>query len=404
MIFKYQAKRGPKEKLSGKIEAVSENEAINLLTEKGLSPIKIEEEKTAGAFPKKDIFLKKPSLRISQKELLDFSRQAYNLFCAHVELLKILNILRQQFDNPKLKQVISDIHGQIKEGKNLSSALEAFPQIFSPIYVSLVKAGQVSGRLDLSFQRISFFLEQKQDLRRKVLSALAYPAMMVLVGIGTMIVLITFVIPRLSFLFGDLGQNLPLITRFLFSISSLFNQSWFWIIIASIVIFFSVYQRFFSHKISFENIIRKLPFFRKVSYLESIAHFSYAFGVLLASGVSILESLRISRLSLGKSPLSKEVASLEEQVTNGSSLATASKSLVSFPKFFASMLTIGEESASLPQMMNTTTTILMKELDLKLKVFSSLIEPIIILAVGLILGIMIIAILLPILEMSGLVI
>ena len=402
MIYHYLAKRGPQERITGRIEAAREEDALNLLVKQGLFPIKIEEEKAVAVSRKKQISLKRFRRRISQAALLDFSRQAYNLLCAHVELLRILYILREQIDNPGLQQVISQLYNQVKEGKNLSSAMESFPQIFFPIYISLVKAGEASGRLDLSFERITLFLEQKQDLRRKVISALAYPAMMVLVGVGTMVVLITFVIPRLSFLFGDLSENLPLITRALLSVSSLFNQIWFWVTLAVIVIILGIYQRFSPRKISFQGIAKTIPFFRRISHLESITHFSYAFGMLLTSGISILEALNISRLSLGDIRLSTEVSSLRAQVTNGSSLAVASKCLVSFPKFFSRMLVIGEESGLLPQVMNTTTTILMKELDLRLKILSSLIEPIIILVVGLVLGIMVIAMLLPILQMSGL--
>jgi general secretion pathway protein F len=401
MIYHYLAKRGPQERVEGRIEARSEEEAFNLLAKQKLFPINIEQE-TAAAAPKK----KQPALagfrgRISLGQLVDFSRQVHNLLCAHVELLRVLSILREQTDNRILSRIISQLYNQVKEGKNFSSALELFPQIFSPIYISLVRAGEASGRLDLSFERITLFLEQRQDLRRRVSSSLAYPAMMILVGIGTMIVLVSFVIPRLSFIFSDLGQELPLITKILLWVSSLFGQLWFWLAFSLIVIIFAAYQRFAPHKISLQGLARVIPFFRNIIRLESITHFAYAFGMLLSSGVSVLEALNISRLSLGDARLSAEVNSLRNQVTDGSSLAAASSSLKSFPKFFSRMLVIGEESGLLPEVMNTTTTVLLKDLDLRLKVVSSLIEPIIILAVGLILGIMVIAMLLPILQMSS---
>ncbi|MFH1678280.1 MAG: type II secretion system F family protein, partial [Candidatus Omnitrophota bacterium] len=366
----------------------------------GLFPIKVVEARPV--ILKKEYVYVKSRLSVSSSQLLDFTRQVYNLLCAHVELLRIIHILGEQTDSPKLRQVISHIYEEVKEGKNFSSSLESFPYIFPPIYISLVKAGEKSGRLDLSFERITLFLEQKQDLRRRVTSSLAYPVMMILVGIGTMVVLVTFVIPRLSFIFVDLGQELPMITRILLSVSSLFNKIWFWLAGTGIVIAIAIYQRFSHQKLSFQNIVKTLPILRKISYLESITHFSYSFGILLASGVSILDALNISRLSLGDTRLSAEVDSLRARVTEGSSLAQAVICLKSFPKFFSRMLVIGEESGLLPDVMNTTTSVLMKELDLRLKVLSSLIEPIIILVVGLILGIMVIAMLLPILQMSQL--
>ena len=401
MRYHYLAKRGPKERIEGRIEAGSEEDALNLLVKQGLFPIRIKEE-IPPAVSKKKRFSFGFRQQISSALLVDFSRQVYNLLSAHVELLRVLYILREQTDNPVLVRLISQLYNQVKEGKNLSSALESFPQVFSPIYISLVRAGEASGRLDLSFERITLFLEQKQDLRRKVISSLAYPAMMVLVGIGTMIVLVTFVIPRLSFIFADLGQSLPMITKILLSISSLFSKIEFWLFAAAIVIILTAYQRFSHHRISFRRITKAIPFFRRIMLFESITHFSYAFGMLLTSGISVLEALNISRLSLGDNQLSLEVNSLRDQVTDGSSLAQASKCLVSFPKFFCRMLVIGEESGLLPEVMNKTTTILMKELDLRLKILSSLVEPAIILVVGLVLGIMVIAMILPILEMSSL--
>jgi type II secretory pathway component PulF len=401
MKFKYQAKRGPQEKIEGKIEAVNEEDALNLLIKQGLFPIEIKEHKPA-AISKKELLSLKFSPRISLAQLVDFSRQVYNLLSAHVELLRILYILREQTENKALRQVVSQLYNQVKEGKNFSSALELFPEIFSPIYVSLVRAGEASGRLDLSFERITVFLEQRQDLRRRVSSSLAYPAMMILVGIATMIVLITFVIPRISSLFTDLVQNLPLITRILLFISSLFTKIWFWLAIVGMIIIFTAYQRFSHHKISLQGLAKIVPFLRAIINLESITHFSYAFGMLLTSGVPVLEALNISRLSLGDTALAGEVDSLRSQVVDGRSLAQASSCLKSFPKFFTRMLIIGEESGLLPEVMDTTTNVLMKDLDLRLKILSSLIEPIIILVVGLILGTMVIAMLLPILQISSL--
>ncbi len=399
MLYRYQAKRGPRERVEGRLEAVSEEEALNLLVKQGLFPIRVEEQRPAVSKSKR--IASRFRRRISLAHLVDFSRQVNNLLCAHIELLRVLYILNEQTDNRNLRLVISQLYNQVKEGKNLSDAMESFPQVFSPIYISLIRAGEASGRLDLSFERLTFFLEQKQDLRRKVNSSLAYPAMMVLVGAGTMVVLITFVIPRLSFLFTDLGQNLPLITRILLSVSSLFSQLWFWLVLAAAVIILGVYQRFSHHKISFQAIGKTIPFFRKTIQLESITHFSYSFGMLLSSGISVLEALNISRLSLADTRLSAEVGLLRSRVTQGSSLAQASKCLVSFPKLFSRMLVIGEESGLLSEVMNTTTNVLMKDLDLRLKTLSSLVEPTIILVVGLTLGIMIIAMLLPILQMSG---
>jgi type II secretory pathway component PulF len=397
--FRYQAKRGPQERFEGEIEAANEEAALNLIAHQGLYPIKIEEKKFTKERRAAPLII---SRKITQAQLLDFSRQLYNLLCAHVELLRALYILREQTDDVSLKNLIDNLYNRVKDGENLSNALAKFPQSFSPIYISLIKAGEVGGRLDSALERIVSFLEEREDLRRKVISSIAYPIMMVLVGIATVVVLITFVIPRLTALFADFGQDLPLITRALLFVSSLFGRVEFWLVIAVAVIILAVYQRFARNKLSWKGIIKTMPIFRRIVLLESITHFSFTFGMLLESGVSVLEALGVSSLSLGDSRLAAEVGRLKNGVTQGLSLAEGANYLESFPKFFRRMLVIGEESGLLPKVMDTTTQILKKELEMRLKIISSLIEPVVILAVGLVLGIMVIAMLLPIFQMSGL--
>ena len=397
--FKYQAKKGPRERFDGEIEAANEEEALNLIANQGLYPIRIEEKRPTKKIPGASFRI---SRKINQSQLLDFSRQLYNLLCAHVELLKALHILREQTDELALRNLIDNLYNRVKEGENFSTALEQFPESFSSVYTSLIKAGEVGGKLDSALGRIVTFLEEREDLRRKVISSLAYPIMMILVGIATVVVLVTFVIPRLTALFADFGQELPLITKVLLFISSWFGRIEFWLVIAAALIILAVYQRFARNKLSFKGLVKTIPIFRKIILLESITHFSFTFGMLLESGVSVLEALGVSSLSLGDSRLAAEVGRLKNEVTQGASLAEGTNYLVSFPKFFCRMLVIGEESGLLPKVMDTTTQVLKKELEMRLKIISSLIEPAIILGVGLVLGIMVVAMLLPIFQMSGL--
>ncbi len=398
--FKYQAKRGPHNRIEGRIEAASEEEAINLIVAQGLFPIEVTEEEQAYGLQRRGFL--GAFQRITSAQLLDFTRQLHNLISAHVELLKALYILREQSENLALRDLLDKIYNKVKEGGNFSAALAEFPKIFSSLYMSLIKAGETSGRLDSALERIVLFLEEKEDLKRKVIAGLAYPAMMVLVGLGTIVALVTFVIPRLTTLFTDFDQELPLITKALLFVSAIFSSVKFWLIIAALIVVFMVYQKLSPRKISFNGIIRKIPVFRKISLLESVTHFSYAFGMLLQSGVSVLEALNVSRLSLEYPHLADEVDRLKEGIAQGVSLAEGIGTLESFPKFFCRMLVIGEESGLLPKVMETVTVALKKELEMRLKIISSLIEPAIILAVGLILGTMVIAMLLPIFQMSSL--
>ena len=395
MRFKYLAKKGPKEKVQDTVEAGSHQEAVSLIINQGLFPIRVER-----------VELREPSLslpkRISQSQLLEFTRQLYNLLKAHVEFLEALFIIKGEIDLPSLKSLIDDIYQRVKKGMDFSKVLEDFPNIFPPFYVSLVRAGEMSGRLDFSLERICNYLEQQEDMKRKVISSLAYPIMMVLVGIGTIVVLFSFVIPRLSILFGDLGQNLPLITRILFYISSGFSRPLFWWFLVGILIFFFAYLRFTHHKLSFKKFLKMVPFLKNILLLESAINFSYTLSLMLKSGVSLLTALNISGMTLQDEKLNQQVKILRKDVIEGASLAESTNHLNLFPKILVRMMKIGEASGSLGEAMDATTQVLSKGLEARLKVVSSLIEPIIIFAIGLFLGLIVIALLLPILQISSL--
>jgi len=213
MRFKYLAKKGPSEKIEGILNAGSLEQATKILIQQGLSPLQIEEVKdTENVKISNETFKVK---KIKQQQLLEFTRNLYNLLKAHIGMLKALLIIGQQADKVSTKKLIEEIYNRVKEGENFSSVLEQFSSVFSPFYISLVKVGEVSGRLEFALEKICEYLEQRQEMRRKVASSLAYPLMMIIVGIGTTIVLFTFVIPRLSGLFTDLGQELPVITKIL---------------------------------------------------------------------------------------------------------------------------------------------------------------------------------------------
>jgi len=397
MRFKYLAKKGPKETVEGYVEAANKEEASRLVTSQGLFPIRVERSEAKESKP-----LRSASLRISQAQLLNFSRHLYNLLRAHVEVLKALGVLGKQTDNPSLRALIDEIHQKVKEGADLSKAMEDFPAVFSPFYTSSIRVGEVSGRLDFSLERICSYLEQRQDIRRKVISSLAYPIMMTAVGIGTVIVLFTFVIPRLSSLFLDLGQELPFITKVLLDIADLFSSLVFWWAVAVTAVICLLYQKFSPYKISFKKILKVTPFFKKILLLEAVTTFSYTLSLLLKSGVSLLEALEVSQATLQDEKLAQEVRMVREGVLQGVSLTESVEHLKSFPKFFSHMVAIGEEAGLLSEVMDTTTEVLSKDLDVRLRMFSSLIEPVIIFCVGIVLGAVVIALLLPILQMGTL--
>ncbi len=400
MKFKYLAKKGPTEKIEGTLDVASEEEATQILIKQGLSPLQIEEviDINENEATNEKFVIKK----LKQQQLLEFTRNLYNLLRAHVGMLKALLIIEQQTENLLTKKLVIKIYQRVKEGESFSDVLKQFSSVFSPFYISLIKVGEVSGKLEFALEKICEYLEQRQEMKRKIVSSLAYPLMMIIVGAGTTIVLFTFVIPRLSGLFLDLGQELPLITQALINVSSWFSNIVFWWIVCFCTAVFFIYQRFSSRKVSFVKFLKKMPFVKNILLLEEVTTFSYTLSLLLRSGVSLLDALRVSQSTLQDEKMAQEVNKVREEITRGSSLAESTRYFKSFPKIFSSMVSIGEEAGMLSDTIDAVTQVLTKELEGRMKVLSSLIEPVIIFLVGIVLGAIIIALLLPILQMGAL--
>jgi len=401
--FNYKAKKGLNETVSGSLEADNHDEALNKVTAQGLFPIEVNEvaapaAKASGKSRRK----KKISKKISSKEVLTFTQKMTTLVRAKVELLASLKILYEQTENARFKEVILEIYNLTKEGKAFSEGLMRFPRIFPPLYVSIVKAGEVSGRLDSALEQISDFSERDENLRTKIQVALAYPTLLVFVGAGSIFILMNFVVPKLKPIFEGIGRDLPLITKIVLQISELSNKTWWIILGAGSLVIFILYRRkgsdFFKHFLT--EFKTHMPILKRLTKNQEMAHFSRALALLIKSGVPALRSLEIATFSVENAKLKKGLEEACKNVASGQTLSRSMETLTTLPNFFTKMVAVGEESGRLAEVLDETSHSYIQQVEYDITLITSLLEPIFILVLGVVLGTIVLSILLPTFQIT----
>ncbi|MDD5431533.1 MAG: type II secretion system F family protein [Candidatus Omnitrophica bacterium] len=405
--FIYKAKKGLHQTVDGHIEAINRDDAVNKLTSQGLFPISISEHTTAAdagtsKTKKAKVIINK---KISSKEILQFTLKLTTLIRARVELLSSLRIIYEQADNQRFREVIHEIYNATKEGKTFSDSLAKFPNIFSTLFINLIRAGEASGKLDFALEQISDFLTREDNLRTKIRVALAYPILLMLVGLSSIFILINFVIPKLKPLFEGLGKDLPLITKIILQISAFSNKTWY--IIAGIIAAVILYIYFKKGTSTFINILvkirTKLPIIKRLSRNQDLAYFSRAFGLLIKSGVPALKSLEVSIPTISDPALKDELKKVCKEVASGQTISKSAENYTSLPKFFTKMIAVGEESGTLSDVLDEIYNSYNREIEADIALITSLIEPLMILVMGVILGTIVLAILLPTFQITQMV-
>ncbi|MCM8782742.1 MAG: type II secretion system F family protein [Candidatus Omnitrophica bacterium] len=397
--FLYKAKKGPQETVEGFVEAESESQAISKISAQGLFPSFILKSETevpisifGGAFFGK----------VRSSDLALFTRQLADLLEAGITILNALAILSKQTENKRLLKVIADIHDYIKTGNSFTAALGRHPSVFSKLYVSMVRSGEVSGTLESVLKRLSDFLEEEEEFKTKVQAALAYPILMAVVGIATGLVLLTFVMPRVVGIFEDMGQSLPFITVLLLAASKFIRGYWY--IMAALVIFLFFVIRQLNNtpegKSFFDRLRNRIPILGPFLKKVDIARFTRTLGTLLNNGVTILASLEIVTDIVSSELAKKDLKEAFNKVRDGSPLASALAGGRYFPLFVTNMIAVGEESGQVERNLLKIADAYERETDKMIKIISSLIEPFMILIMGGIVGFIVISILLPIFQIS----
>lgn len=408
LTFKYRAKKGP-DIIEGTIEAQSEKEALERLGQSGILPTRIELKDEPPAFaaqqkplPGKTTAPPRGAGRIRAKEITLFSRELASLLKSGVPILKSINIISEQSENHSLKAVLSQIHSSVKDGAAFSLSLMRYPRVFPPLYLALVRAGEDGGALPQALLRIAEYRLRQEETLSRFRMALAYPALMAAVGIGTIVFMFVFVMPRLMGMYTNLGQDLPLPTKILISISTGLKQNGLWSLLGlSIAIIIMNRQlKTGTGRLSWSIFTLRLPLLGKFILKAELARFSRTLELLLKNGISILKAIDISIPVLDNEVLKEQLRESYKSLEQGGSFGRSLKNSKFFPAFMSNLIIVGEESGKLGESLSEVADSYERDTDEAMKIMSSLLEPLMILGMGLAVGLMVIAMLLPIFELN----
>ncbi|MDH4028629.1 MAG: type II secretion system F family protein, partial [Nitrospirota bacterium] len=333
-----------------------------------------------------------------------FTYQLGVLLDAGFALEKSLSILSDLTEKKKLKDMLKDILAQIRGGKSFSDALSRFPDSFPLFYVNMIKAGEAGGFLEDTISRLAVYLENSQGLKEEVRSALIYPLFLVVVGGAAVVVLLTFVVPKFTQIFSDMGEALPLPTVILLAISNGLIRYWWLIILLSAAVFFSVKRYIKSEKgrKAWDSLKFSVPVFGNLYKEVAVSRFSRTLGTLLKSGVPILNAFQIVKGTLGSDRISDIISSVREGARKGKGISESLKKSDIFPPIAVHMVTVGEETGRLDEMLIKIADRFDIEVRTSVKRMLSLLEPALILLMGLVVGFIVIAMLLAIFSINEL--
>ena len=410
MIFSYKAKKNLNEIIEGKIEMATIEQVLEDLQKKGLVPITVEPLKNAASLaessniPKtKSETVSVPSGKWGIKQLILFTQKLFNLINSRVELLSALRLLENNCQNLTEKILLADIIKNIKDGLSLSACLARYPQYFPALYINIIHTGETTGRLKEALLQLLDYLRRFDDLKTKVKQALAYPIFMTLVGIGTIFIMLTFVLPRLAGMFEDFQAQLPMPTLILLNISNFLKSYWLFIIAFIAILIFFLKSKIGGRESIFSRMKYYIPIAKDIVYKQSVDNFSRSLSLLLKSGVNLLSALGDAAPIMGNPVYVSQLEVVRKDISEGMPFSDSLSKFKIFPAFFIQMVRVGEEGGRLDSVLADIAESYEKEIEADLKIISSLIEPTIILVLGLVIGAIVIAMLLPIFNMNSIV-
>lgn len=397
-LFKYQAKKSPKEIIEDVIEAESREKAIEKLSQKNCFPIKIEEISQ----DYEPIISTSPisSTKIKPKNIVIFSRQLASLLKSGVPLSRSLSIISEQTEDLRFKKLLNNIYSRIKDGESFSAVLARYPKTFPPLYIAIIQAGESSGNLTESLFRIADYLKKQNDFLSRVRSALIYPVFMALLGIFTIMFMFMFVMPRLVKIFSDIGQALPLPTQIVLNIS-IFCQRWWMLILAVIIVLVFFFKKGLK---MYKGIISQLklhiPILGSFNLKVELIKFFRSLEILVSNGIPISEAIKIAAPILDNEVIKKAIEQGHKQVQEGGSFGYALKKSKLFPAFMVNLIIVAEESGKFADGFSEIASSYEKETEDILTASATILEPLMILLVGLVIGFIVIAMLLPIFQLN----
>ncbi|GAB6163400.1 type II secretion system F family protein [Desulfothermus naphthae] len=399
-FFIYKAKNRAGRKIKGEIEAPTIEMAQNALQKKGYTYIKIK--------PKPKDLLEGTFLegKVSPRDMVVFSRQFSTLINSGVPILQSLNVMAQQTENKKLKRKLYEIRNDVEGGSSLFEAMSKHRDVFDDLYINMVDAGEVGGVLDVVLDRLAGYIEKAASLKSKVKGAMIYPAVVVTVAVGVITIIMLFVIPTFAKMFADFGSALPLPTQIVINISNWFKENIGYLIlgvILFIVVFRLLYKRVEPFKIFIDRTILFLPVFGPLLRKVAVARFSRTFSTMISSGVPILQALDIVAKTSGNKTIELGVLDAKKSIAEGQTISEPLEDTGVFPPMVIHMISIGETTGALDTMLEKIADFYDDEVDNAVSALTSLIEPLMIVFLGVVVGGLVISMYLPIFKIAGVV-
>lgn len=350
-----------------------------------------------GGDPVADFFARFEQVKL--KDMVIFSRQFSSMIGSGVAMIRTLTIIAEQIENRKLKECIIDVKSQVEQGSSLSDAFARHPDVFDRLWVAMVRAGETGGILDEVMRKVAEFAEQRQKLNDKVKSAMAYPTVALAIAVIVFWVMLTFIIPVFKEMFAGMGSELPAFTQMLIDLSGLMRSFWMVLLVAVIgaaVYFTKQYYKTEPGRMAIDQMILKVPVLGEVTQKVCVARFTRTFGVLVRSGVPMLTALDVVKETAGNAPLQRAVENVQKEVREGGSISKPLSKESLFPPMVVQMVAVGEETGKLDDMLNKVADFYDEEVENSVDALTSILEPIMVVGIGGIVGSVVVGMYLPI--------
>lgn len=400
--YEYKALNRAGKEISGVRDAENERSLRSSLKKEGVYITRLTEAGTKTAGLSGDIDVSKYLERISAADISIFTRQLATLTKAGIPLVEALSAAAEQTEKAKLKRVLSQIKQEVVEGASLAQAMQRQQETFSPIFSNMVRAGEASGTLDEVLLRLAEFTEKSVQLKQKVQSAMMYPVIMICIGSIIMTGLFVYVIPQITQIFADSGQQLPLLTRVIMAISHGIREYWWLAIITGVssAMYFRHWKSTPTGRVTWDGFKLKVPVLGPLVLMIGVSRFTRTLATLIRSGVPLLTALDITKNVLGNEILVAIIDEARVAVKEGASLGEPLKRSGRFPPIVTHMISTGEKSGALEEMLGVVSDAYDTQVESKVSGLTSLLEPIMIVAMGVVIGIIVFAVLMPILQMN----
>ncbi|MEG0773381.1 type II secretion system F family protein [Clostridium sp.] len=394
--YKYTVINDEGKKVKGFFHADNIDDVYVMIEEKNYLVIDVVEFED-----KKDIDVLEVLRKIKHKDIYVFCRQFHTMIDAGANIAAALDVLRKQTENLKLRKAIDNVFEEVQKGSTLSEAMSKYNRIFPSLLVSMIETGEVSGNLDIILERMASHYENENKVNNKVKSAMMYPIILTMLSVAVVTFLMIFIMPIFVGIFESSGAELPALTKGFMALSKFLTSFWYLVLILLFFLGYGIKSVLCTPKgkYTMDKIKLKTPIYKKLLEKIIVARFTRTLATILSSGISLIQALESVEKVVGNTVVEEKLKKSREQVIRGVTLSTSLEDAKVFPPMLNSMIKIGEESGKLDEILDKTANFYDEELDTSIKQFTSLIEPLMMIIMGLVIGVIVLAMMMPMFDM-----